>query len=241
MKKIIFILIFIFLLIGASVQYMGLSRARDNLSPPDLGGLIPQEIPGWVIEDKPIAESPELMNKVEQILNFDSAVFRSYKQGDLEISVYIAYWLPGKVPVSIVDAHTPDICWVANGWQMERLSALADYPMKSGTRISIPNYRKFHMKFSSDPISVIYWHFDGQHLREQKSRREGAMSSMERVKNRLAHFRNIIFSPPAQQVFIRISSNKEISQESVLGSIPVQACFELQESLMAGEQLYLQK
>jgi len=74
--------------------------------------------PGWTVEYKPIADTPEMKAKVDELLNYDDAVYAVYSKGLQRISVYIAYWTPGKMSQRLVAAHTPDVCWVGAGWRI---------------------------------------------------------------------------------------------------------------------------
>ena len=236
MRKIIFILVVVFLLIGVGIQYVGLSRVREKLQVEDVGDIIPKSIPGWLVEDKPIADTPNLNRIVQGVLNFDSAVFRSYRKGPLEISIYIAYWLPGKVHYENVDTHTPDICWVANGWSMEKKTALPSQFI-NGVPVEIPNNRVFI--YNGKELSVIYWHLSGKTLISSMSVDESLISPWERVAKRINNFRESIFGVPQQQIFIRISSNEDIAL--LLYEAPVRSCLELIAQIQKGRLFYQNK
>ena len=53
-----------------------------------------------------------------RILQFDEMVYRSYRQGGVEVQIYAAYWKPGSAPYGQAGVHTPDTCWVNAGWKM---------------------------------------------------------------------------------------------------------------------------
>ncbi len=220
-------------MLGALFQILGPAAQRKNMSPPELAKLLPEEISGWAVENRPVADSPEMLKTVERVLDYDSAIFRIYKQGGVEISVYAAYWLPAKVPVTQVDAHTPDICWVANGWKMSKRQPLASQAV-DGLSVPVPNVRDFQV--SGQALSVIYWHINGSELRQGDSVWEATLSAAARVKRRIAQFKNIIFSPPDQQLFVRVSSNHDIADQ--LDSAPVKACLALVADALRGEVLY---
>lgn len=82
-------------------------RLKDRLPPPP---------PGWTLTENTIADTPEMQKAVGELLNFDDAVFVDYTKGGRRLSVYMAYWTPGKMSQRLVAGHTPDVCWVGNGW-----------------------------------------------------------------------------------------------------------------------------
>lgn len=69
------------------------------------------------MKEKPIAESAEMKEAVAELLNFDDGVFVDYTQGITRLSVYIAYWQPGRMSHRLIAGHTPDVCWVGGGWK----------------------------------------------------------------------------------------------------------------------------
>lgn len=74
--------------------------------------------PGWTVEYKPIADTPEMKKAVAELLNYDDAVYAVYSNGTRHLAVYIAYWTPGKMSHRLVAGHTPDVCWVNAGWKV---------------------------------------------------------------------------------------------------------------------------
>jgi hypothetical protein len=78
------------------------------------------ELPGWQITRLPASETEEVKRAMDELLNFDSAGFVNYVHGDLRVSIYAAYWRPGKMSQRLIASHTPDVCWAANGWVCEQ-------------------------------------------------------------------------------------------------------------------------
>ena len=81
-----------------------------------LSSLFPANFNQWEIVDQDIAESPESSARISDFLNFDDVINRIYKKKSLRIGLYIAYWTPGKASYRWAGAHTPDTCWILNGW-----------------------------------------------------------------------------------------------------------------------------
>lgn len=75
------------------------------------------EVPGWQVVSLSLGDSPEQTKVIEETLRCDRAINLQYTLDDFRVSIYAAYWRPGKIPVHMVARHTPDICWVAAGWR----------------------------------------------------------------------------------------------------------------------------
>lgn len=88
---------------------------------PGKGKHLPQVLPsaltGWASREVSLGTTEAEGGAVEQTLRFDDVYFREFSSALGTISVYVAYWNPGKMPVQLVASHTPDRCWVEGGWQ----------------------------------------------------------------------------------------------------------------------------
>ncbi len=105
---------------------LGLSVVESHISSPRVfrGKLVellpqPEEVPGWQIRFRPVADSHEMKKAVADALNYDDGILVDFTAGDLRASIYAAYWTPGKMPHRLVAGHTPDICWVGAGWERQ--------------------------------------------------------------------------------------------------------------------------
>jgi hypothetical protein len=116
MKPIFTALSLVLVIAIALVTYTALRPLPQPSLTHPLTSVIPDQIPGWVVKDLPIAETEEMKKAVGELLNYDDAVYRNYTQGQTTISVYVAYWKPGKMSPRLIAGHTPDVCWVGNGW-----------------------------------------------------------------------------------------------------------------------------
>jgi hypothetical protein len=95
----------------------------------------PVQLPEWRTQFLPVAESAEMQRAVDELLNFDQAAFARYTLGSVEVSLYAAYWSPGKMSHRLIAAHTPDVCWVGAGW--ERVEARQTQLWESGMRVGV--------------------------------------------------------------------------------------------------------
>lgn len=171
----------------------------------ELSAIISPDLPGWTSEDLPLADSPEMQERTEQILNFEQAVYRVYKQGDREIGVYVAYWKPKQMPVRLVEAHTPDICWVRNGWHQreaeEGVALSAD-----GTPLHPAEYRAYNRQEGGNLTYVYYWHTVGDTI--YVNRTVGEWDRLDPIKTVFRYG----LDQMQEQFFVRISSNKPFGE-----------------------------
>jgi hypothetical protein len=124
--------------------------------------LLPPAPSGWALKEKPIADSEELKQAVGELLNYDDGVFVDYTNavGD-RLSVYIAYWTPGKMSHRLVAGHTPDVCWVGAGWQKIQQSRMEEFRMQVSKKL-IPAGESRTFTANSKPEYVWYWHLVGE-------------------------------------------------------------------------------
>jgi hypothetical protein len=79
---------------------------------------IPMDFDGLKGRDIPLGATEEVMRATEKILAVNEFLNREYTMPDgRRFSVYISYWAPKKEPVRVASTHTPDRCWVRNGWK----------------------------------------------------------------------------------------------------------------------------
>lgn len=161
------------------------------------------ELPGWEVKDLDLAESEEMQERVAQILNYTQAIFRSYRQGDTEVGVYVGYWAPKMMPVRQVQAHTPDICWVRNGWEVADSQFAATFQAQGDT-LRPAEVRQ--MEKQGHTMYVAYWHIIGD--RTYVNRIIGTWDRLDPIKS----FFRFGLHQQEEQFFIRVSSNRPLSQ-----------------------------
>lgn len=136
------------LLIGAvALIVYGETRPLERTFHGSVKNLLPklEEIPGWSMQYLPIADTPEVQAKVNELLNYDDAVYAVYTKGTERVSIYIAYWTPGKMSQRLIAGHTPDVCWVGSGWKiLQAESGNSEKPKAEVGREGLnPGARKF--------------------------------------------------------------------------------------------------
>lgn len=140
-----------------------------------LHDLLPSAPAGWTLKEKPIADSEELKQAVGELLNYDDGVFVDYTSVSGErLSVYIAYWTPGRMSHRLVAGHTPDVCWEAAGWKRTHQGTTPELPILPPRGLALettPSTRKVPpgedrvFTAQSTPEYVWFWHVVGDHIK----------------------------------------------------------------------------
>lgn len=154
------------LVIGAGVLVLAVAvqlwRPRANVpSGAKVEGRLARLLPGapdlWQSRDEALGHNEVVKAGVEGVLRFDDYVFRRYSRGGRWFSVYVAHWQPGKMPTRLVAEHTPDRCWVENGWVCDEREY--QRPLELAGRALWPTeYRSFRAPGGAgDAHHVLFW------------------------------------------------------------------------------------
>ncbi|EIP97611.1 Protein of unknown function (DUF3485) [Opitutaceae bacterium TAV1] len=205
MKKSLFITLIaagLLLVTGVGLVVYGNSRIPEPRFHGKLKDLLPPPPPGWTMTEKPIADTPEMQKAVGELLNYDDGVFVDYSDGTNRLSVYIAYWKPGKMSHRLVAGHTPDVCWVGNGWKKEESGTVTgltvngkSLPPAEGRIFSTQGHKEY----------VWFWHIVGS---EAKSYATGKQPPWYAIITDLVE-RGI--NQREEQFFIRLSAGTPIN------------------------------
>jgi len=119
MRPTLFAFLFLSLLLIGAIALIayGNTRPRVQTFHGKLAELLPEAPQGWTRTIRPVADTPEMQKRTAELLNFDDGVFADYTNGTERLSVYVAYWTPGRMSHRLVATHTPDVCWVNVGWK----------------------------------------------------------------------------------------------------------------------------
>jgi hypothetical protein len=209
MKKLILFSGFLVLASALGLRgYFALIPAPEPTLHEELADIIPATLSGWKIRDLDMAESPESSARITDFLNFDDALFRVFEKGDTFVGLYIAYWTPGKASYRWAGAHTPDTCWVLNGWTREEREY--SIPFKHEADEFEP--AEFGV-FSKDGNSqnVYFWHLvGGQSYSYDQTGVPNIFGALLDIKNHGLNLRE-------EQFFVRLSSNKTIDELKQMG------------------------
>lgn len=202
MKKIILISGFIILFTA-----LGLRGYFTFVPPPEptlheqLANIVPAELPGWKIRDMDMADSPESSARITDFLNFDDALFRVFEKGDTFVGLYIAYWTPGKASYRWAGAHTPDTCWVQNGWT--RTDREHSIPFRAESTAFEPAEFGVYEK-AGNAQKVYFWHLvGGEAFGYEQQGGHNIFAALIDIKQHGLNLRQ-------EQFFIRLSSNKSV-------------------------------
>lgn len=159
MKKVLLIAVGVAVLLAVGIQIIPVlvSSPPPSLSLP-LKDLLPAAAPGWQVQDLPLGNTEALDQRSKDILNMDDFVYRDYRRAGQDFSVYVAYWKPGKMPVRLVNSHTPDRCWTWNGLECKDMQFQVKRSW-SGGQLKPFEWRIFTR--DETPVYVIYWHLVG--------------------------------------------------------------------------------
>lgn len=179
-----------------------------------MDALIPHNPPGWNSEEVPLGQTEEVARAAEKILATTEHFSRRYISDDKtrSFTVYISYWARGLADPRLAASHTPDRCWVSNGWKNYLDKAKYEYPVKIDGKDFIPAY---YRELSVDTIGgsnyryVIFWHtVDGERYDY------GTGNTMFNA-GAYNYIRNIFvsnFGTPPEQYFIRVDSDIPIEK-----------------------------
>ena len=177
-----------------------------------LAELINPEMPGWIAKDLPLAETEEMIARVDEILDFDDYVSRIYTRGNTQLILYVAYWKPGSAPIKQAHEHTPDICWVMNGWGVRKRVHQLDLD-KVFVQIAHPaEYRVFEK--NGHVQSVVFWHVVGNEIYFNERSSQGIVQDTTLKTafsfNLFKTLKQFGLNQKREQFFVRLSSNHSI-------------------------------
>lgn len=204
MKQIVLIAVAVSLalVLGLRLYFTYAPLPEPSLKEP-LAEILPETLTGWQIVDHDMAESPEASARISDFLNFDDAIFRTYRRGDTYIGVYVAYWKPGKASYRWAGSHTPDTCWVINGWT--RSERQYSVPFEQAGKKFEP--AEFGI-YEKDGVAqnVYFWHLIGGKANSYKQKGHGY------YLNALRDIQKHGLNQRKEQFFIRLSANKDLEE-----------------------------
>jgi hypothetical protein len=161
------------------------------------------ELADWTVVQRSIADTEEMKRAVGELLNYDAGRFVVYTKGDLQISIYAAYWKPGKMSPRLVATHTPDVCWLVSGW-VRRTADFAVLQVAEGRSLQL-KHRVFDSP-TGTPHHVVFGHLVGGRPRDYGGSREPPWYAL------LSEIRWNGIRLREEQLFYRISSNQALTK-----------------------------
>jgi hypothetical protein len=212
MKRFVLFFAAVILLGGVAFQFLHVPNVKDG----KLGGgeaagqlalLLPESPGGWVSREEPLGANESVTSATQRILNFDDYAYRVYQRGDRRFGVYVAYWEPGRMPTHKVASHTPDRCWVENGWTCTGARfGVAVAP--SGLPFKPAEWRTFTPPGSDDQKYVLYWHLVGDELYDYGERLNTRPHPIKWLRDSIAY----AAKGSQAQYFIRVSADKPLDE-----------------------------
>ncbi|MBA4135876.1 MAG: hypothetical protein C0518_01010 [Opitutus sp.] len=202
MKKAILISVLL-TLVSAIVLQLLPKRAPEVGRGQHLRQVLPEDLPGWSGTDLPLGQNEAVSGAVEKTLRFDDAYFREFRSGRGTVALYVAYWGPGKMPVQLVSSHTPDRCWVENGWSREKVR----HAVAAASAVRPGEWRLFKAP-SGQKLNVLFWHVVGDDLYDYGQRASEMPSAWRWWRDAALQ----AVRPPAEQYFIRVSSDRPFEE-----------------------------
>lgn len=202
------LLAFFSLILIVTVAASLMTRAPEPRFHGKLEQILPESPQGWTQTHKPVAETEEMKKAVTELLNYDDGIFIEYTKGNDHLSLYLAYWKPGKMSYRLVSAHTPDVCWPANGWHCLSATKGSVYPTLDGVSLPPAEVRVF--QGSRGPVEhVWFWHVAGNKVISYGTQSDAPWYAM--FQDLLTDGLNL----RCEQFFIRLSSNLPLDDPSL--------------------------
>lgn len=157
------------LIIAIIMSVIGSRAHKSSKFTKNLKEIVPHSdtIGDWSVTYRPISETAEVKAMVDELINYDDAVYVRFTRNDWWIDVYIAYWNPGKMSYRAIAGHTPDVCWVGQGWNCQLRTVVKIIPEN---RTAIQGLQMQHRIYtlSGEVVHVIFCHIvDGELLSYQ--------------------------------------------------------------------------
>ena len=123
---------------------------------------IPAEIGSTVSKDIPLAQTEEVLRATENLLALSDFLNREYTLPDgRTFTVYVAYWEPNKTTIINASSHTPDRCWVSNGWESSKEHRINGKEIEIDGKKLMPAYsREYSIKANATKTfkrKVWFW------------------------------------------------------------------------------------
>jgi hypothetical protein len=200
----------ILLVVATGLQFAPKQRAPFFTPPQPLEKLVPAAVPGWDVQERDMGETELVREQVIKILRYDGAFFRTYRQGNTEVGVYVAYWKPGVIDPIDAAIHSPDLCWVNAGWREERHDYASRLDDGAGRSLKIAQFRDFSTAAGVHQ-EVVFWHLMGGKLSGYVLGPSSRWRERQPVLWR-SQLDTWFGFRQREQFFIRISTNRTIAE-----------------------------
>jgi hypothetical protein len=204
LKRIILIFCAVLLLVAVAITLFKPWVPESSRSYGLLIAGLPATYSGWQVAEQEVASTPEMKYAVAQMLNYDEAILRDFRQGDVQVTLYVAHWKAAKFPARLVAQHTPEVCWPGFGWNQVQADYNRDVLLPDGKPALPGQFVSFEK--NQQPCHVVYWHIVNGRLSGFASGPQSRSLSI------LDSFWQDVRAASGEQLFVRISSNKAWAQ-----------------------------
>ena len=158
--------------------------------------LLPARADGWQVV--PATDLYQFSDVLRTTQLAQSTYLGSIGGEPCQLTVYVAHWNPGQVPVSLVASHTPDACWPGAGWVSWNDPETRTALMLDGRVLPAAEHRVF-VGQAGHSQQVWFWHlYDGRVISYRDPYSVPALLSLAWRYG---------FRREGEQSFVRVSSN----------------------------------
>jgi len=196
-----------------------------------LASKIPMQIGSISGTDKELAATEEVKRATERTLNVSDYLNREYKTADGKtFSLYMSYWLPNKEKMVLASTHTPDRCWIKNGWKSNPEKRLNGKIIKINDKNLFPAYSREYSinvnSYNTVTRKVWFWFIVDGKIYDYKT-------SSNYIPNPILWIKNSIIESIEgypEMYFVRLDSDLEM--ESFLQDKDFQSLLEILGNLI---------
>ena len=171
--------------------------------------IAPEPPAGWTVRDTPLGPTELAAGEAAHTLNFDAYFCKTYERDGMEVTVYAAYWTPGRLDPSLVDGHIPDVCWVGAGGSIVESDERRVVPGPGGQSSLPARFRVF--EFPRNREEVVFWHCVGGKAVWLEDQKASPLFGRLRRFGQILRITGFGLSPQ-EQVFVRISTNRTLRE-----------------------------
>jgi len=191
----------IVLVVGICLQVLaGMKPVPEGSLDIPLSEAIPYEAAGWSIKSLDLGATESVIERSHNLLKLDDFVHREYRRNGTVFSVYVAYWKPGKMPVRLVNQHTPDRCWTEVGYTCTDRKWNIEFSV-DGKQLQPGQWGIYEL--GEYRQHTYFWHIVGGEVHWYGGERINTRSSISSIWE---DFRKFGLNVHREQFFIRIVS-----------------------------------
>ena len=167
---------------------------------------VPRTLDGWDVKDILLGDTEFGVKAVLSVLNCDSYVYREFTKGEISFSVYFVYWRAGQAPIQSVATHSPENCWVQNGWKC--LEWKDNFSLGPKDMSAVPGSWRRFLSPSKHYFDVQYWHVVAGKVHNFGYRQNVSTYAFNWVRDGTGQMINGL----PEQYFIRIVSRRPLGE-----------------------------